>query len=485
MIDLRDEHDYRGGVQAKQPGKEAVAVTFPANIHLLNGWLPPTLFGVTAISMLLVVVLPDARRYTPHRRRSSLWRELLAGFIGFGVSGLVVWLLSDVFLVFGVSLGWMVMTVIAVTCALMAFAVAAIVDSHGIRRIAAVILVVLSLLSGALRVDMVYGEYTTLGSLFGVKAFPDMSQSQISGKATMTIEQWKQHASRHDLPTMPKIGEIRTVDIPATASQFKARSADVYLPPAALSDKPPALPVMVMLAGQPGSPDRFFNASGIAGTLNAYAAKHHGLAPIVVSPDQNGAATQNSLCADTPVYGKAETYLTVDVTKWIRTTLPVSTAPKDWLIGGFSQGGTCSTQLGPAHPGIYGHIYAADGELAPTDHDRETTINRYFNGDAKLYQRHVPTDIIKRHAPSTQTLFSIAGQWDAKSQRNAAIIAKAAKQSGMTVHLAMAKDSGHDWHTVNTGLAAVIDRFCAQSGIGADRRELNTYPNLVMLNVDG
>ena len=53
MIDLRDEHDYRGGVQAKHPGKEAVAVTFPANIHLLNGWLPPTLFGVTAISMLL------------------------------------------------------------------------------------------------------------------------------------------------------------------------------------------------------------------------------------------------------------------------------------------------------------------------------------------------------------------------------------------------------------------------------------------------
>ena len=165
--------------------------------------------------------------------------------------------------------------------------------------------------------------------------------------------------------------------------------------------------------------------------------------------------------------------------------MPVSTSPNDWLIGGFSQGGTCSTQLGPAHPELYGHIYAADGELAPIYHDREATITRYFNGDAKLYQRHVPTEIIKRNAPSTQTLFSIAGEWDTKSQRNAAIIAKAAKQAGMTVHLATAKGSGHDWHTVNTGLAAVIDRFCAQSGIGTDRRELSSYPNLEMLTVDG
>ncbi len=458
---------------------------FLTNIHLLNGWFPPTLFALTALSALLAVILPFTRRREPRWTIPVLLRELLVGLAGFGVGGLVVWLLSDVFLVFGVSLGWMVILTIAVGIGLAAFAVCAAVDSRGLRRAIACAMAVLSLISCAVRVDMVYGEYTTLGSLFGLAAFKEVSSSHISGKASMSVKEWQRLAKHGTLPSMPEAGEIRTVDIPATASHFKARNADVYLPPAALSRKPPALPVMVMLAGQPGSPDRFFNASGIATTLNDYAAKHHGLAPIVVSPDQNGAATQNSLCADTPVYGKAETYLTVDVTKWIRRTLPVSTSPNDWLIGGFSQGGTCSTQLGPAHPELYGHIYAADGELAPTYHDREATITRYFNGDAKLYQRHVPTEIIKRNAPSTQTLFSIAGEWDTKSQRNAAIIAKAAKQAGMTVHLATAKGSGHDWHTVNTGLAAVIDRFCAQSGIGTDRRELSSYPNLEMLTVDG
>ena len=458
---------------------------FLTNIHLLNGWFPPTLFALTALSALLAVILPFTRRREPRWTIPVLLRELLVGLAGFGVGGLVVWLLSDVFLVFGVSLGWMVILTIAVGIGLAAFAVCAAVDSRGLRRAIACAMAVLSLISCAVRVDMVYGEYTTLGSLFGVAAFKEVSSSHISGKASMSMKEWQRLAKRGTLPSMPEAGEIRTVDIPATASHFKARNADVYLPPAALSRKPPALPVMMMIAGQPGSPDRFFNASGIATTLNDYAAKHHGLAPIVVSPDQNGAATQNSLCADTPVYGKAETYLTVDVTKWIRRTLPVSTSPNDWLIGGFSQGGTCSTQLGPAHPELYGHIYAADGELAPTYHDREATITRYFNGDAKLYQRHVPTEIIKRNAPSKQTLFSIAGEWDTKSQRNAAIIAKAAKQAGMTVHLATAKGSGHDWHTVNTGLAAVIDRFCEQSGIGTDRRELSSYPNLEMLTVDG
>jgi hypothetical protein len=72
----------------------------------------------------------------------------------------------------------------------------------------------------------------------------------------------------------------------------------IYLPPAALSDRPPALPVMELLAGQPGSPSRLIDAGNIAATMNAYAAKHDGLAPIVLVPDQNGEATHNSLSAN-------------------------------------------------------------------------------------------------------------------------------------------------------------------------------------------
>ena len=134
--------------------------------------------------------------------------------------------------------------------------------------------------------------------------------------------------------------------IPNDRSQFSARPANIYLPPAALSEKPPALPVFVLLAGQPGSPDRLFTAGSIPAMMDAYAAQHDGLAPVVVSPDQNGSSFHNSLCVDSPVYGKAETYLSRDVPAWIRANLPVASQPRLWAIGGFSQGGTCSQPTG-------------------------------------------------------------------------------------------------------------------------------------------
>jgi len=49
-------------------------------------------------------------------------------------------------------------------------------------------------------------------------------------------------------------GVVSTVVIPGSVSGFAARPAWVYLPPAALVRNPPALPVLVLLHGQPGSP---------------------------------------------------------------------------------------------------------------------------------------------------------------------------------------------------------------------------------------
>ena len=132
-------------------------------------------------------------------------------------------------------------------------------------------------------------------------------------KGTLTVDEWLREVLDGKLPPAAAHGKVYSVDISNTASGFRARTAAVYMPPAALSDTPPELPVLVMLAGQPGNPDRVFSASGIAAILDQYAKAHHGLAPIVISPDQNGDNTVNSLCADTTKVGRAETYLTVDV----------------------------------------------------------------------------------------------------------------------------------------------------------------------------
>ncbi|RBP98519.1 MFS transporter [Bifidobacterium aemilianum] len=453
-------------------------MSFFTKIHLTSGWLPVGLYSLTAVGLLLVVILASSKS-----RRKPLLTQLAIGLGGFLIGYLAVWLLSDVFLVFEVSLGWAVMLAVAIGFGLAFFLLAAAVQSKGLRRIISMVTVLLVILSCALRIDQIYGEYATVASVLGISDYPNLDLEQVS-PASSDVKSWKTKADQGQLPQLPDKGIIRSVTIPATESGFKARKANVYLPPAALSKTPPRLPVMIMLAGQPGSPDRFFGASNIAASLDSYARKHDGLAPIVVSPDQNGSNTHNTLCADTKVYGNAESYLTKDVTKWVKTYLPVKKSPQAWLIGGFSQGATCSTQLGPAHPDIYGHIYSASGQVAPVDHTRKRTIDRYFDGSEREYLKHVPANIMKGKAPLHQTVFTAAGDWDPKSQKDQLAIGKSARASGMSVTTIVAQDSGHDWHTVNTGLLPQIDRFCQETGLGKSTKALANYPKVRIISED-
>lgn len=443
--------------------------------QIIAGWLPNTVLALTVIGLAAVVILRSKKGWI-----RPLLVQIGIGLIGFAVGGLVVWLLSDVFKVFGVSLGWVVMTTIAIGLGVATALVAAIVQSKGARRAVAAVTIVFALIYCGISVDRIYGEYTTVGSLFGVPQFSKLDESTVR-HASMSVDQWRKLAKRGRLPSMPRKGEVHSVRIDATTSGFGARTANVYLPPAALSKTPPALPVMVVLAGQPGSPDRYFSAGQLGVMLNAYAAKHDGLAPIAVSPDQNGALVHNTLCSDTKVYGNAETYLTRDVTSWVKRTLPVARSADQWLIGGFSQGGTCATQLGAAYPSIYGHIFSAGGEIEPTDGGHRKTVDRFFDGKEKEFDKHVPINIIKAHAPSTQTWFSAAGQWDGKSQKNQAAISKAAMDAGMSTTTVVVRSTGHDWHTVQAGMEAQIDMFGTETGLGRTHKSIGDYPRLEVI----
>lgn len=455
-----------------------------ANISLMHGWLPTGLFSLTGLCLIILLFTGSKSTKITGKRHPyfiALLIQLGAALLALLIGGVIVWLISDVFLVFGVSLGALVMISIAIGFGLLGFTIASAIMARPLKRTLAIITTILILLSTALRVDMVYGEYTTIGSIFGMNSFPKL-KSFAPKNRQISIQQWYRMAQKASLPKLASQGVTRSVTIPSHNSHFQARTAIVYLPPAALVKNPPQLPIMIMLAGQPGSPSRFFNASDIVALLNKYAHEHHGLAPIVLSPDQNGATTHNSLCANTPVYGNAETYLTKDVPDWVRTHLPVSKDPKMWMMGGFSQGGTCATQLVPAYPKIFGSIFSAGGELAPTYKNRQETIARYFHGDSQRYEQHVPATIMRRNAPLRQSYYAVAGAWDPKSQSNQATIAQAAHKAGMNVLTMLAPTSGHDWHTVQAGLRVAFDHFCYQTGLSKTLPPLSSYRNVRIIN---
>lgn len=265
-------------------------------------------------------------------------------------------------------------------------------------------------------------------------------------------------------PGMPTRGTVGTVTIPGTTSGFAARAALVYLPPAALAPNPPVLPVLVMFAGQPGMPAAVFTAGRLASTMDAYAASHNGLVPIVVAPDQLGRANQNPMCIDSPL-GNSETYLTRDVPQWIRSHLRVSDDPRYWAVGGFSQGGTCSIQLGAGHPEIFRSILDVSGEAEPTI--GSTTVARAFGGSTAAYDAVKPINVLAARAPYADTvaIFGV-GALDAKYQKNQRLVRAAADRSGMVTKLIEAPNSAHDWTTVRYVIAKVLPELGARLGLG-------------------
>ncbi|KFI95682.1 esterase [Bifidobacterium stellenboschense] len=408
-----------------------------------------------------------------------------------GLAGLLLaWFLSDGIMVFGVSLGWPVIITAACGFAGLGAIAATIVVANRrrapraaarrITRAIAVILIPLTLVATGLRIDAIFGEYQTIGSLVGYTPYPSLDSVTVH-RAAMTVAQWRAAAARHAAPDHPAHGRILSVTIPNTKSHFNARKAMVYLPPAALAKRPPRLPVMELLAGQPGSPGRLVAAAGLARMMDAYADAHDGLAPVVVVPDQNGADTHNSLCADTS-QGNAETYLTRDVVAWTKRTLPVAATPRMWAIGGFSQGGTCTTQLAPRHPDLYSAMLPVDGELKPTNGSVADMTTNYFRGRRADYDAQVPVNALAALDPDEArglALFAGAGERDKDSIRNMRTIAAAARKAGVSdITEIVVPGRGHDWHAVQAVWRPGVDWFGARTGLGEMTKSIKEYPQV-------
>ena len=83
---------------------------------------------------------------------------------------------------------------------------------------------------------------------------------------------------------IPARGQVEPLTVPPTASNFSARQAEVYLPPAWFATQRPALPVIMLMHGEPGDPSDWADGGEAAATADAWAAQHRGVAPVLVMP---------------------------------------------------------------------------------------------------------------------------------------------------------------------------------------------------------
>ena len=449
------------------------------NLLSLNIVQKPLLITFDVISLLAIVYLlrptllrppfhadvasPRVDRGTSHvHGHPSLRRWLTTALIALAAgagAGILTLIICESWLnVFGLPLDpdtrlWVIAAFSAVALALVN-----LWRSRWWRKGVAVVSVALFLTTSVLGINAGYGLNQTLASLLGVDdggpqmALPEpvAAPRQESGPLWET---WKPP------PGMPHTGRVGPVAIPATVSGFHARDAYLYLPPAALVADPPPLPIVIMMMGQPGSPDQ--DKSAVA-NLNAFAAKNHGLAPIFLTVDQLGSPYQNPVCVDSPS-GNVYTYVTTDVVNFIHSKLTVSPNRDQWAVAGYSDGGECALSLAAKRPDLFGSLLDVSGELQPLNGTVQNTVNTVFRGNKAEFTAEEPATILKAHRYSDLLAVFTSGSLDTTFTPQAAAAAADAKAAGMTTYRFTGSDIGHRGDSVayglNTGLPLLYKRF--------------------------
>ncbi|WP_422933579.1 alpha/beta hydrolase [Sinomonas sp. P47F7] len=432
-------------------------------LRIVDGPLAVACWVLAIAGAVLLVALAAA----PRLRKCGRALIILGGAIVVTVvaTGVVHWLLVDIFNVFPEDLPIEVLVASGVGVFGVVLAVTAVVRlglarrAWG-RRVGAVASAAAMSLLAAQLVNAYFGLNLTFGDLAGVslsRIHPLEGQLERSSAPSVPLADWSSQGG------LPPNGELRSVQIPTPVSGFTTRPAYVYLPPAYFAPTRPQLPVLLLIPGQPGNPSDWLSGGRLRLKLDRFAAEHGGVAPIAVVVDPNGSPSANTMCMDTKI-AHAETYLVQDVVPWIKSHLSAATDPRLWAAGGFSFGATCSVQLLAKHPEIVTSAlgFAAEQEPALAK-DRTKTIDLAFDGDTAAFEEQTPSRQFAERRHDGLMLFLAAGSRDRDFQRQADVVAGQARDSGVDVHRALADGEGHSWEMIaktwQAGMALLAVRW--------------------------
>ncbi|MGW6377368.1 alpha/beta hydrolase [Rhodococcus sp. NPDC055112] len=340
---------------------------------------------------------------------------------------------------------------------------------RGRGRVALALATAAALLAcGAGVVNEDLGTFPTLGAVIGHRAPPGTMATDFAAvpgpQAEVQSGDPVADVWRRPLRSA-RDGVLTHVEIPGAVSGFAPRPALLYLPPAYLDSPRAMLPVLVLVAGNPGQPDDWLTLGGLAETVTSYAAEHDGLAPVVVVPDALGATDAVPLCLDSQL-GNVDTYLARDVPDWITGHLQVENDPEHWAIGGFSYGGTCSVQLAVRHPDVYPTFVDISGQDEPSLGDHASTVAATFGGDESAFAAVNARDLLAvTTMPQLAGVF-VAGSGDEEYRPQQQRMFEAARAAGMDARY-YELPGGHSPQVWGPALARELDWVAERTGLHA------------------
>lgn len=428
-----------------------------SNIRLVDG---PVLWVAWIAGVLALIFL--FRK--PGGMRFVRWLVFCLVAVAFSI-GLVVgthWLLVYVISFFPdevpvAVLVWIVPPVLALLLWLTAFR-----HATWRARLLKLLPVVLVAALSAVQVNAYFGLNRTVADLTGVAVSEIMAlesgMTHQPGKDPVPLTGWKPAGD------IPADGGLRTAQIPGTESGLATRDAYIYFPPAYFAANRPALPVLVLMAGQPGGPADWLTGGSLRPRMDSFAAQHGGAAPVVVVVDSTGSQQGNNLCMDSSI-ARADTYLSRDVPAWISSTLDVDLDHARWAVGGFSYGATCALQMVTRHPEVYADMIAFSSEREPAlAKERQKTVDAAFGGDTAAFDALVPLTVMSKRTFPGQAAYFAAGAEDPQFVASLNELVAAAQSAGFSVRSDVVAGVGHSWDELNVGMPNALAMLSQQWG---------------------
>lgn len=352
---------------------------FRDHVSLMHGWVPITA-QIAAVLLLALAV----------GKRSQRWHLVswpTAAAVGLAMTGVAYWTIFSN----GLSgepapqtlWAWVTLTGLAAGIAVLGWR-----SAGRWRRITSLLAVPMSALCAGLMLNTWVGYFPTVQTAWG-----QLTGGPLPGQ-TDTATVAKMVAAR----AVPAKGKVVPVDI-SGPSKFKHRGELVYLPPAYFaSNPPPALPTVMMIGGQFNTAADWIRAADAVGTIDDFAARNGGNAPVFVFADSGGAFNNDTECVN-GVRGNAADHLTEDVVPYMVDHFRVSDDPANWGVVGWSSGGTCALNLTVKYPDLFRTFVNIDGDYSPNAGTKAQTIDRLFGGNAAAYDDWHPATVIERHGP--------------------------------------------------------------------------------------
>lgn len=389
--------------------------------------------------------------------RTAIWRPLvLAITVSACGAALLGWAVPAYFGAIGGDKSW-VFWVICGTTLFSLWVAGWVLVRQRARAYLAACSVFLSTAGLVAGLNITFSLFPTLGTLVEGAPYTTVSFEQ--------FQQLDQHStSKVSTPSIYGHAVLVKVPIESTVSGFTpGTSPMVYLPPAYFTDSSRQFPVIVLMAGLPGTSMDWFDYGELGQIMRDFERDHHGNSPIIVAVDATKDSTTDLGCFDSTM-AKVQTYLDTDIPEGIKKYFRVSSDPNMWAIGGFSYGGTCALQVVSVNPEPYHRFFDFSGDLIPGKGSIDENAKTYFDGDqARALATDPQTVLASRKYTDISGRF-VAGREETEHLTALTTLNEAAMSAGMDTQL-LVVDGGHAYQTWRLALIEILPWLYSELGM--------------------